>query len=72
MKGNRITIKEHFKDIGIEEVIEVEDSLDAYRVGMSKLEIKARAAHASKGAIKLFVYIYNASHGVMYGGSTLV
>jgi hypothetical protein len=71
VKKNHKTIREHFKDLGIEEFIEVEDSLDAYTECWAKLYKYAKAAHDSKGTIKAMVYIYNAGHGVMFGGSVL-
>ncbi len=71
MKANHVTIREHFKDLGIEEFIEVEDSRDAYIKCWAKLDKYARAAHDSKGTMKAMVYIYNAGHGVMFNGSIL-
>ena len=71
VKDNLLSIREHYQDLGIEQVIEVKDSLDAYKECCTALEKHARAAHASKGTMKILVYIYNASHGVMFGGSTM-
>ena len=71
VKENLFSIREHYQDLGIEQVIEVKDSLDAYKECCTALEKHARAAHASKGTMKILVYIYNASHGVMFGGSTM-
>ncbi len=71
MKENLFSIREHYQDFGIEQVIEVEDSLDAYKECCTALEKHARAAHASKGTMKILVYIYNASQGVMFGGLTM-
>ena len=37
---------------------------------MTFLKSKAKAAHESKGTVRLLVYVYYAGHGIMYGGST--
>ncbi len=66
VKDNLLSIREHYQDLGIEQVIEVEDSLDAYKECCTVLENYARTAHASKGTMKILVNIYNASHGVMF------
>jgi hypothetical protein len=50
-----VSLREHFKDKSIWDVIEAEDSLDVQKEGMSKLEMKPRAAYTSKGKIKLLV-----------------
>jgi len=65
------TILEHFEDIGVKEVIQVKDSYAAFRRCWLALEERVEKAHNSKGAVKLMVYIYNAGHGVMFGGSPL-
>lgn len=47
VKENRKAFLEHFKDIGIEEFIEAEDSLVKYRKGLNAIRIKAIEAHES-------------------------
>ena len=68
MKENHNTFKEHLHDLGIEEVIEAEDSLENYKKGLNKILIRAVEAHDGAGKIKLLIYVYYAGHGIMYAG----
>jgi hypothetical protein len=68
---NHLTFKDHLHDLGIEEVIEAEDSLDKYKKGLNEILIRAVRAHDSGGKIKLLIYVYYAGHGVMYAGHTM-
>jgi len=72
VKKNRKAFLEHFGQLGIEEVIEAEDSREQYREGLERLRVKAFEAHKSKGKIKLFIYVYYSGHGIMYGGATML
>ena len=71
MIENHQTFKEHLNDLGIEEVIEAEDSLEKYRKGLNEIRIRAIRAHLSGGKIKLLIYVYYAGHGIMYAGHTM-
>ena len=48
---DRKRVREHFKQIGLDEVFEVADSLSEFEEVMLKIKAKARAAHDSKGEI---------------------
>ena len=50
-KEDRKRVREHFKQIGLDEVFEVVDSLSEFEEVMLKIKAKARAAHDSKGEI---------------------
>lgn len=50
-KEDRKRVREHFKQIGLDEVFEVADSLSEFEEVMLKIKAKARAAHDSKGEV---------------------
>lgn len=64
VKENHQRMKRHFAYLGIEEVIEAEDSHEKFEHSFTKIRIKVEQAFLSK--IKLFLYVYYAGHGVMY------
>ncbi len=57
-------MKRHFDYLGIEEVIEAEESHEKFEQSFKKIKIKVLQASLSK--TKLFLYVYYAGHGVMY------
>ena len=50
-KEDRKRVRDHFKQIGLDEVFEVVDSLSEFKEVMLKINAKAKAAHDSKGEI---------------------
>jgi hypothetical protein len=69
VKVNHATMKRHFAYLGIEEVIEVEDSYENMRQAFDQIQSKCIEANKIGSNIKLLVYVFAATHGVMYDGS---
>lgn len=55
VKDNHVKIREPFKHPLIEEVIEVKDSITAFKRCSFKLEERTEAANASKGTMKIMI-----------------
>jgi hypothetical protein len=70
VKGNHTTMREHFAYLGITEVFEVEDSYKKMRQAFDQIQSKCIEAGAIGSKTKLLVYVFAASHGVMYNGAT--
>ena len=71
VKGNLDTMKRHSAFLNIKDVIEVTDSQrDGMDRALKQIEQKCVAADLSEGQTKLLVYVYVATHGIMYDGAT--
>jgi len=68
---NLATFRRIFKFLGIKDVIEVTNSTRAgMEEVMKKIKKKCVDADLSEGRTKLLIYVYIATHGIMYNGAT--
>ena len=71
VKDKLNTMKRHFAFLNIQDVIEVTDSQrDGIDKALKQIEQRCVAADLSEGETKLLVYVYVATHGIMYDGAT--
>ena len=71
VRENHATMKRHFAYLGITEVIEVSDSYDDMIKAFMYIDGRCIDAALSGGQTKLLVYVFAASHGIMYNGATM-
>ncbi len=71
VEENHATMKRNFAYLGITEVIEVSDSYDDMVKAFKDINRRCIDADLSGGQTKLLVYVFAASHGIMYNGATM-
>ncbi len=71
VKDNLVTIKKHFDFLGIKDLTILENSShDAMTTAYKEIRKKCEQADEFGSKTKLLVYVYAATHGVMYNGAT--